>query len=115
MAKSKKSQVVLVEDIEPRILIIRGRKVILDADLAQLYGTTTKALNQAVKRNADRFPGDFRSQLSAREKQQVVTNCDHLQRLEFSRASPTPSRSTAPSWRPVCSTRSVRCCPRSAS
>ena len=63
----KRREVVLVEQIEPRILLIRGQKVILDADLAELYGTTTKAFNQAVKRTADRFPGDFRFQLTAEE------------------------------------------------
>ncbi len=43
----------------PRILLLRGQKVMLDADLAELYGTNTKAFNQAVKRNSERFPGDF--------------------------------------------------------
>ncbi len=63
-------------------------RLIVDADLAQLYGTTTTALNQAVKRNAGRFPGDFRFQLTATEKREVVTNCDHLGRLKFSAALP---------------------------
>ena len=56
----------------------------LDADLAQLFGVTTKALNLAVKRNKRRFPDDFVFQLNADEKQQVVTNCDHHARLRFS-------------------------------
>lgn len=60
----------------------------LDADLAELYGVETKALNQAVKRNSDRFPGDFMFQLTAPEKQEVVTNCDHLAKLKFSRTMP---------------------------
>ncbi len=84
----KKQEVVLVEQIEPRILLIRGQKVILDADLAEIYGVTTKVFNQAVKRNADRFPGDFRFRLTADEKREVVTNCDHLARLKFSRTLP---------------------------
>jgi hypothetical protein len=50
-----------------RILLIRGHKVLVDADLAALYGVETRALNQAVKRNPDRFPADFMFQLSARE------------------------------------------------
>ena len=53
-----------VERIVSRILLVRGQKVILDADLAELYGVTTKALNQAVKRNAERFPEDFAFQLT---------------------------------------------------
>ncbi len=70
--------------IESLILSLRDQKIILDADLAELYGVPTKALNQAVKRNADRFPGDFHFQLTAQEKDEVVTNCDHLTRLRFS-------------------------------
>lgn len=61
----------LVEQIGPRISIVRGQRVILDADLAELYGTTTKVFNQAVKRNKDRFPGDFMFQLTAEETQAV--------------------------------------------
>jgi hypothetical protein len=74
--------------IESRIFIIRGQKVMLDADLAELYGVQTKALNQAVKRNAERFPEDFMFQLTADEKAEVVTNCDHLAQLKFSRTRP---------------------------
>jgi hypothetical protein len=81
-------ELVVVDQIEPRILLLRGERVILDADLAQLYGTSTKAFNQAVKRNAGRFPGDFRFQLNAGEKQEVVTNCDHLAKLKFARTLP---------------------------
>jgi hypothetical protein len=88
MSGRKKEEVILVDQIEPRILLIRGERVILDLDLAELYGTATKAFNQAVKRNIGRFPGDFRFQLTAAEKAEVVTNCDHLVRLKFSPALP---------------------------
>jgi hypothetical protein len=54
-------------DVEATILTIRGQKVILDADLARVYGVPTKALNQAVKRNADRFPPDFLIRLTEKE------------------------------------------------
>ena len=70
------------------ILTIRGQRVILDADLAVLYGVPTKALNQAVKRNQERFPEAFAFHLTAKEKQDVVTNCDHLARLKFSHQLP---------------------------
>jgi hypothetical protein len=60
----------------------------LDTDLAEIYGVTTKALNQAVKRNIGRFPSDFMFQLNADEKQEVVTNCDHLTKLKFSASMP---------------------------
>lgn len=66
------------------ILDLRGRRVMIDADLADLYGVTTKVLNQAIGRNAERFPADFAFQLTASEKEKVVTNCDHLSRLKFS-------------------------------
>ena len=60
----------------------------IDADLADLYGVPTKALNQAVRRNLERFPSDFMFQLTAEEKQEVVTNCDHLAKLKFSSSLP---------------------------
>ena len=79
---------VMLPRIESRILVVRGHKAIIDADLALLYGVQTKALNQAVKRNAERFPQDFMFQLTADEKTEVVTTCDHLQKLKFSKALP---------------------------
>jgi len=77
------SKLILVNSIEPLILTIRGQRIILDYDLAALYGRATKSLNQAVKRNRERFPTDFMFQLTAEEKQEVVTNCDHLSKLKF--------------------------------
>lgn len=74
--------------IESCILIIREQKVIIDADLAELYGVPTKRLNEQVKRNRTRFPADFMWQLTSMEKQQVVANCDHLAHLKFSRVLP---------------------------
>ena len=77
-----------LESITSRIFLIRGQKVMLDSDLADLYGVTTSALNQSVKRNKDRFPSDFVFQLTGKEKEEVVTNCDHLSRLKFSPSPP---------------------------
>jgi len=74
--------------LEQRILALRGERVILDADLAEVYGVTTKALNQAIKRNAERFPNDFVFLLTPGERAEVVTNCDHLARLRFSPVLP---------------------------
>jgi len=59
------------KSLEPLILVIRNQRVILDADLARLYGVTTKAFNQAVKRNADRFPEDFAFQLTIQQVAQL--------------------------------------------
>lgn len=80
--------IIPVERIHRSILLIRGHKVILDKDLAGLYGVENKVLNQAVKRNIDRFPPDFMFQLTNDEKERVVTNCDHLSSLRFSPALP---------------------------
>ena len=74
--------------LETRIILVRGERVMIDADLAAVYGMPTKALNQAVKRNPRRFPADFAFRLSAAEKSEVVTNCDHLARLRFASARP---------------------------
>lgn len=62
-----KSALLPIERIENRILLVRGQKVLLDVDLASLYGVETRVLNQAMKRNLDRFPADFMFRLSAKE------------------------------------------------
>lgn len=79
---------VAADRIPGLILLLRNRRVILDADLARVYGVQTRALNQAVKRNLDRFPADFFFQLTAGEKAEVITNCDHLSKLRFAKALP---------------------------
>jgi ORF6N domain len=80
--------IALIPRIESKILQIRNQRVMIDSDLAELYGVPTKALNQAVKRNLARFPHDFMFQLNPAEKAEVVTNCDHLQKLKFSKTLP---------------------------
>jgi hypothetical protein len=69
--------------IQKRIHTIRGKKVMLDSDLAELYEVEAKQLNQAVKRNIKRFPDDFMFRLTKDEFTEVVTNCDHLQNLKY--------------------------------
>lgn len=73
-----------VEYVERRILELRGRRVIIDFDLAALYGVETRRLNEQVKRNSDRFPDDFVFQLTEEEKAKVIAECDHLAKLRFS-------------------------------
>jgi len=68
---SQTPSLIPTERIERAILLIRGEKVMLDSDLAELYGVETRALNQAVKRNASRFPEDFMFQLTAEEAKAV--------------------------------------------
>ena len=77
-----------VEFIEEIILLLRGQRVMLDRDLAALYGVSTKAFNQAVKRNESKFPEDFRFQLTKEEKQEVVTTRYHLKNLKYSPVLP---------------------------
>jgi hypothetical protein len=91
MAKQKANEnlMVLKKGIERIIFVIRGQKVILDRDLADLYAVTTKALNQAVKRNERRFPPDFMFRLTKEEKKELVTNCDRFQKLKHSSALPS--------------------------
>jgi len=72
-----------LEQIQSRIYIIRGKRVMLDSDLAFLYEVEVKKLNQAVKRNQKRFPDDFMFRLTKDEFTEVVTNCDHLQNLKY--------------------------------
>jgi hypothetical protein len=70
------------EPLEPLILTVRGQRVILDVELARIYGVSTKALNQAVKRNESRFPADFAFQLTRAElinlKSQSVTSKENI-------------------------------------
>ena len=77
---------------EPRIgelvVTVRGRRVLIDTDLARLYGTKTKRLKEQIRRNADRFPEDFMFQLSAEEAEEVVANCGRLKNIRFSSVLP---------------------------
>lgn len=79
---------VKVGKIQQRILLIRGVKVMIDADLAEAYGVPTRRLNEQVRRNSGRFPEDFMFQLTPEEKTEVVANCDHLEKLKFSKSMP---------------------------
>ena len=85
-----KSKSVLIPDevVLNKILLIREVKVMMDVDLAELYGVPTKRLNEQVKRNIKRFPKDFMFQLSRSEKDEVVAKCDHLNKLKFSPSLP---------------------------
>lgn len=70
-------------DIEKLIVTVRGEQVLIDQDIARIYGVTTKRLNQQAKRNIARFPSSFRFELTKEEMNEVVANCDHLQSLKF--------------------------------
>lgn len=74
--------------IQDCILWIRGKRVMIDADLARIYGTETKRLNEQVRRNFKRFPPDFMFQLTVEEKLEVVAICDHLKNIKYSNRLP---------------------------
>lgn len=77
--------IIPIERIEQRILYLRGQKVLLDRDLAVLYGVETRVLNQAVKRNADRFPKDFVFTLSREEIGKISQIVTSFSGLKFSK------------------------------
>ena len=83
-----KRPLVPAEKIDRAILFLRSKRVMLDADLAVVFGTSTKRINERVKRNLDRFPADFLFQLTDEEKDWVIANCDHLKQLRFSPVNP---------------------------
>lgn len=82
------SNLIPIDVIEQRIFLIRGEKVMIDRHLAELYGVDTRALNQSVKRNAERFPANFMFQLTEKERDEVITFCDNLLPLKFARTLP---------------------------
>lgn len=77
-----------MEVVERKIFLVRGQKVMIDRDLAELYMVATKVLNQAVKRNIKRFPEDFMFTLTLSEKNELVTICDRFRTLKHSTVTP---------------------------
>ncbi|MDD7417025.1 MAG: ORF6N domain-containing protein [Treponemataceae bacterium] len=70
--------------VESKIFLIRGKQVMIDRDLAELYGVETKRITEAVKRNIERFPEEFRFQLTQDEMNELVANCDRFKALNYS-------------------------------
>lgn len=85
---AKCDHLVPMTQIEEMIITLRGVQVIVDRDLAMLYGEETKVMNQAIKRNIERFPERFRFQLTDEETDELVTNCDRLSSLKHSSSNP---------------------------
>jgi hypothetical protein len=78
-----------LQGIQTKIYELRGQKVMLDFDLAELYETETRVLKQSVKRNMNRFPSDFMFQLTKTEWKEVITICDNLPKsIKYSPAAP---------------------------
>lgn len=74
----------LLPEVEKKIIVLRNQQVILDADVAELYGVETKRINEAVSNNTEKFPKGYVFQVNKQEKTEVVENFDHLQKLRFS-------------------------------
>ena len=81
-SKSREKALIPAERIAKHILLIRGQKVMLDSDLAELYGVTVKSLNQALRRNKSRFPKDFVFQLKSAEMRQILRSQIVTSRLQ---------------------------------
>ena len=93
MNEIEKNEVELIpvttKDVEARMIVLRKQHVLVDADVADLYGVETKRINEAVRNNPLKFPYGYIFQLDKYEKNEVVENFDHLKRLKFSKVSPT--------------------------
>ena len=81
-------ELIVQGEISDRIYTIRREEVMLDRDLAELYGVETKRLNEQVKRNSERFPSDFMFQLKNEEKDELVAKCDRLKNMKYSSVNP---------------------------
>ena len=95
--------IVPIELIEKKIYLIRGQKVMLDRDLTQLYDVETRVLNQAVRKNIDRFPPDFMFSLTREESREDITNCDILPALQRPE-QPSGNSSQYPDYAGCCKT-----------
>lgn len=80
---------VTTKDVEERMIMLRNQPVLIDADVAELYGVETKRVNEAVKNNPRKFPYGYLFELDKYEKAEVVEKFDHLKKLKFSKVSPT--------------------------
>jgi phage regulator Rha-like protein len=88
MSKSKILVSIPDELIINKIIVLREKKVMIDRDLAELYGVTTKRLNEQVKRNQKRFPEDFMFQITKEEKEEIIRQFEHLSPLKYSPVLP---------------------------
>ena len=85
---NQSSHLIPISDIKNKIFTFRGVQVMIERDLAELYGVEVKRLNEQVKRNIERFPVEFRFKLSDKEKDELVANCDRFERLKHSSVNP---------------------------
>lgn len=84
----KKNEIETIKSVENRIITIRGENVLIDSDVAQLYGVETKYINRAVKNNPDKFPSGYILTLENREKSELVQNLHRFNGLKHSTVAP---------------------------
>ncbi len=80
---------VTTKDVEARVIVLRNQPVLIDADVAELYGVQTREINQAVRNNPGKFPDGYLFALDKHEKEEVIKIFDHLNKLKFSKVAPT--------------------------
>ena len=83
------NEIITQNDVQDKVIVVRGQQVLLDRDVAVLYGVETKAVNQAVKNNLKKFPEGYLFVLTDDEKSELVKNFDHLKVIKFSPVLPT--------------------------
>ena len=83
------NEIITTKDVEDKVIFVRGQKVLLDRDVATLYGVETKAINQAVKNNPRKFTEGYLIQLNSGEKEELVKNFDRFKNMKHSTVSPT--------------------------
>lgn len=77
-----------IQNIEDLLIPIKNQQMLIDSDVAQLYGVATKRINEAVKNNPDKSPEGYLTELNDEEKKQLVENFDHLQSLKYAKTNP---------------------------
>lgn len=82
------TNIVNFHSVEDKIIVLRGQNVLLDSDVAKLYGVETKRINEAVKNNPEKFPKGYIMEVTDEEKKEVVENFVHLEKLKFSPTLP---------------------------
>lgn len=82
------TNIVNFNSVEDKIIVLRGQNVLLDSDVAKLYGVETKRINEAVKNNPEKFPKGYILEMTDDEKREVVENFDHLEKLKYSPTLP---------------------------
>lgn len=83
------NDIINTDDVQGKFIFVRGEQVLLDRDVAELYGVETRRVNEAVRNNQEKFPDGYLISLTESEKEEVVENFDHLKVLKFSPVLPT--------------------------